>query len=277
MTSISINSSMRDFDRIEDRLRQHRQVDSRALVIVEGPGDDLVLRQHLPDVAIFSADGKRNVLRAMEAMGSWNIRGVRGVIDADFDEADNDQADDRVIFYEKRDLEGMLISLGVLSSLLEHQGSTVKLTDLGGAKALSEQLVETAMIVARIRAANYRHKWGINFDQVDISSKADRRSLNLDLRRYVSALIQTCAASVSSAEVEAVATAGNLDGRGPRGRDVLALAGLALRHKAGSLPAAATKVELLERQLRSSAAFALDRSEWMAALRVTISEAAAEV
>ncbi|MEQ8837787.1 MAG: hypothetical protein RID07_13360, partial [Lacipirellulaceae bacterium] len=137
-------TSVRELDRVEDRIRQHRQVEARPILIVEGPDDLHLLRGHLPDVAIFPADGRRNVVRATETLRASSVCGIRGLIDADF-EAIPDEG--WVLTYEARDLEGMLIRLGVLSNLLEHAGSSEKIATEGGAETVVGRLVTTASTV----------------------------------------------------------------------------------------------------------------------------------
>lgn len=272
-----MSSSLRDLDRVEDRIRQHRQVERSPILIVEGPDDILVLREHVPGEIIFPADGKRNVLRAMDSLGAWGIVGVRAVVDADFDEPEQGRDDPRILLYEGRDLEAMLVLLGVLATILDHQGSASKIDSLGGARELCDQLISEAHAIAEIRAANQTQSWGLRFDAVDISSKADRRTLKIDLQRLVAALIQASDTDVSSADVLRVVKGDALDGRGPRGKDVLALAGLALRHRAGSLPVAATVVDVISGQLRSSAGLLVERSAWLTSLQAALQAADAEL
>lgn len=272
-----MSSSLRDLDRVEDRIRQHRQVSSGPILVVEGPDDLLLLRDHIPQESIFPADGKRNVLRAMDSLAEWNLVGARAIVDADFDEPEGGRDDQRILLYEGRDLEGMLIGFGVLIHLLEHQGSASKLDGLGGPQNFSAQLVQEAHAIAEIRAANERESWALRFDGVDITTKTDRRTLRLDLSRYVAALIQASDSEVKAPAVLQAVVGDELDGRGPRGRDVLAFAGLALRAKAGSLPAAATGVEMLSGQLRSSAGLAIRSSEWLSAVRASIAAAEIEI
>lgn len=267
-------TSLRELDRVEDRIRQHRQVDSRPVLIVEGPDDLLVLKHHVKVETIFPGDGKKNVLRAVAALREWSTPGVRAVVDADFDE---EVSDDQVMTYEARDLEGMLIELGVLDLVLEHRGSAEKLDAAGGVVAVRKDLVSKAMFIAKLRAANARDSWGLPFDHVDVASKTDRRTMALDAGRYCSALI---AAGRALVDLDTLLSAGDADlsdHRGPRGRDVVSLAGVALRHHVGTLPKAACEESGLSAQLRSSAAFLLERSEWLAALRRMLKEASAEL
>lgn len=266
--------SLREFDRLEDRIRQHRQVDKHPIVIVEGPDDLLVLKNHLPSRLFFPADGKRNALRAADALRDWGITGVRAVVDSDFDQH---KPNAWVLLYEKRDLEAMLIHLGTLTTVLEHQGSNRKLESNGGADAIVATILGELLPIARLRYANAREGWGLNFDAVDLPSKADRRTLAVDLTRYAAALIQASDTAASISQALAAMNKGELDDRGPRGKDVVALAGLALRAKIGALPQAACAELHLSAQLRSAGAFALEQSSWLSRLRAEVRSLQAEL
>jgi hypothetical protein len=267
-------SSLRDFDRVEDRIRQHRQVEKVAVVIVEGPDDLLVLKHHIPEGLIFPADGKRNALRAVNALRDWGIRGVRAVVDADFDEQEPDAC---VLLYEQRDLEAMLIDLGSLASVLEHQGSTEKLAAVGGAAAFVAGLVAQLLPIARLRQTSMREGWGLDFNEVDLASKANRHTLTIELDRYAAAIVQASDTGATILQARAALHEGDLDDRGARGKDVVALAGVALRSKIGTLPQAACDEPRLSAQLRSTGAFALEQSAWMSQLRTEVRSAEAEL
>lgn len=267
-------SSLRDFDRVEDRIRQHRQVEKRPVLIVEGSDDLLVLKSHVPAELIFPADGKPNVLRALNALREWRIAGVRAVVDADFDDSPNVEG---VLTYEGRDLEAMLIGLGALALVLEHQGSSTKLTAAGGAVAVVDALCTEATPVARLRYASMRNGWGLRFDAVELPSKADKRTVVLNLDRYASALVQASDTETSIVEARKAMEEEQMDDRGARGKDVVALAGLALRHKVGSLPQAACEEPQLSGQLRIAGALPLERSPWLTNLRGALDAAEMEL
>ncbi len=267
-------SSLRDFDRVEDRIRQHRQVEKRAVLLVEGPDDLLVLKHHIPVELIFPADGKPNVLRAIDSLNEWQVTGVRAVIDADFDDSRDDET---VLAYDQRDLEAMLIELGVLASVLEHQGSAAKLAAEGGAAAVVAVLCAAALPIARLRQASRREGWGLTFDAVDIASKSDRRTLALRPDRYAAALVQASITTASIDDVRQALDHDEIDHRGPRGRDVMTFAGVALRQRVGTLQQAACEEPRLSAQIRSSGALALERSPWMSRLRRALEAAGLEL
>jgi hypothetical protein len=262
---------MRELDRVEDRIRQHRQVVADPLIIVEGPDDLLVLRGHVPADRIFPADGKSNLLRAMRALAEWGESDVTAVADADFDDpAAVVDLGSSLVLYERRDLEAMLILLGVLTTVIEHQGSAEKIAASGDAESVVDQLEAAVSPVTALRSANARNSWGLAFDEVSIASKADRGTLAVAVARYCQAVVQASDTSVTLGEVIEAAAQEVGDDLGPRGRDVIELAGLALRQKIGTLPQAATLEGTLTAQLHSSAGLALSRSEWLGRLQATL-------
>src|SRR5690606_2239300 len=97
--------------------------------------------------------------------------------------------------YDGRDLEAMLVDLGVLAEVLDSFGSAQKIDALGGVEALVEMCRTAAFPVARLRLASRREGWSVRFDAVDLTRKIDRSTLRLDIRGY-------CMALVSSSEVD---------------------------------------------------------------------------
>lgn len=266
--------SLRSFDRIEDRIRQHRQVENRPVILLEGPDDQLVLRDYVSEDLLFPADGKTNALRAVDALRAWGVSGIRAIVDADFDD---DEEDTQVINYEFRDLEGMLISFGALTIVLDHQGSREKLAARGGAEVVSRMIRDLTQPIARLRHENRRQGWGLRFDEVDLTSKVDRKTLLLDEKRYAAALVQASETDVTEIEVREVMSEGDVDDRGPRGRDMAALAGVALRHFVGSLEKAACEESVVSNQVRFAGSRALEQSAWLARLLLEIRVAISEI
>lgn len=264
MSSASSGAPLRAFDRPADRIRQHRQVSDAPVVVVEGPDDFLVLRPHLPGADIFPANGKANAIETARTLLSWCIERFVCVTDRDFDDPVLVEDIASVhIPYDGRDLEAMLIDLGVLATVLEHQGSEEKISSCGGCTTLIQQFRACVSPVTELRSRNSAEGWGLAFDQVNLASKIDR-DLNLKVINYCAALVQASSTTASLAEVTACARAAQPAAH--RGKDILLVAGVALRRKAGSLPQAATEEPVLCGQLHSSAGYALSMSDWLGAL-----------
>ena len=160
----------------------------------------------------------------------------------------------------------MLINLGVLEKVIEHQGSQDKLAAAGSGHAAVALFKLQIAPVTALRKANSANSWGLCFDDVDLASKIDRKTLAVKLPNYCAAVVQ---ASATTATInDAAAAAAQLVDHELefRGKDVVTIAGVGLRSKFGSLPAAATTEPVLTGQLHSSSALALAKSSWLATL-----------
>lgn len=276
----TMNNTLQEMDRVQDRVRLHRQVSNLPVVIVEGPGDALTLKDHLKGISdIFPAAGKSRVLAALEALQSWKFDAFLGIVDADFDDpSTSSHLDEVLVYYDFRDLEGMLINLGVLETVLEHHGSKNKLDSQGGSKELVDRLKAIVTPVSAIRKANATYSWGIPFSDVSIESHIQLKTLSFELEKYC---LAACRSTNERAEPEAHriememildASREDLhDARGPRGKDVLAVAGVALRRIAGSLGKNEVSEDRMVSLLHGSAGLALDKSSWLKVLRERVS------
>lgn len=263
-----ISNSLRELDRPADRIRQHRQASDEPILIVEGESDFLVLRPLLPEVEIFPADGKNNVVDTARTLISWNIDKFVCITDDDFDDGALISDLDHVHHpYCGTDMEAMLISLGVLASMLEHIGSTVKLTKLGGASKLVDDLIAHVAPVTALREVSSRRAWGLPFDEVPIASKIHKTTLVLNIESYCDALRRQMDEPIEYQVLVKTARDHSYSASAFRGKDVVAAAGVALRKTAGNLPHAAADPDCLCAQLHSSSAFALSKSEWYEELR----------
>lgn len=259
--------SLRNFDRLADRIRQHRQASDQAVLIVEGPSDELILRDHVEAAMIFPADGKVNAIDCARTLKSWDTTRFICITDRDFDDpATLSDLGDSHFPYTSRDLEAMLVGMGVLASVIEYLGSRDKLDRLGGSHALVQRLEKTVLPVAYLRYRSSRENWGLSFDDVDLASKIDRRSLALKIENYCAALVQASATNATIPMLTAAVVDANIDDTGARGKDIVTAAVVALRHVAGSLHHAVGDAVLLA-QLHSSSGLALANSVWLKNLK----------
>lgn len=260
-------TSLRQFDRPADRIRQHRQVSRAPLIIVEGPDDVFVLKPHLEGTDFFPVAGKPNVIETARALLAAGVERFACITDCDFDDP-AEVADIASVHYPyaESDLESMLIELGVLAHVLESQASRDKLASQGGADSIVVHIRQAVAPVSSLRMASRAASWGLRFDAVNLASKTDRRTLQIDILGYCTALRAASESAVPLIELTRVAQAANCRDR-YRGRDVVCIAGVALRWLIGSLQQAACAEPVLVAQLHSSGAFALSRSAWLVGLK----------
>ncbi|MEV7231209.1 hypothetical protein AB0M79_29950 [Polymorphospora sp. NPDC051019] len=270
-----MTASIKNFDRVADRIRQHRQADTRPIIVVEGPSDYRFLRAGFDEeYALFPANTRSIALEVTEQLTEWRLTNVACVVDRDFDGEvkDKEAVGVPVFAYENADLEAMLSHMDAFSVMISEIGSEKKIKGLGGPARLAELVSATAIPVARLRAANCQNGWGLAFDEVDLASKIALNDLTFNLRGYCTALRQKSPDSPPLATLIAVA-----EGLDPtviesscprhsspyyRGRDFLAVLGVALRQQAGSCQKAATDPEHLAGILRATGCKAIKGSSW---------------
>jgi hypothetical protein len=265
-------SSLEGFDSLADRIRLHRQADSRRLVIIEGPDDATTLEEVLEETALFPANGRFNALAASLQLYGWKMEQWAVVVDRDFDGggAEVAQLGDRYYPYSEADLEAMLVSMGCLERLLLHHGSGEKLHAAGGASAMVHTMIENSAVLSSLRQANHDNEWGLAFDKTDLAKQVDKDTLAVKVVPYCQALLAT---NPEATTLPILLAAAEQQAEGPhlfRGRDVVTLAGVALRRLLGSLPEASSKPDLLCDALRGMSSLRLSESDWLDGLRAVL-------
>lgn len=104
---------------------------------------------------------------------------------------------------------------------------------------------------------------------MDLAAKVDKVNLQIKVPTYCAALMGAAHANCTATH-SAVLAAMSAPPVGPnlfRGKDVIALAAVALRSKAGTLPAAAASEAILSAALRSSAGQRVNSSQWIVQLK----------
>jgi len=262
------SASIRDLDRVEDRVRLHRQARDSAVLIVEGRADETLLSQVFTHTEIFRAGTRSSVVRAAAAIDEWSLLRVLCIADRDFEESPAaTDLPECLVFYDNADLEAMLIDLGALRVLLLEYADEAKLTKWGGPEAVSRHLMAEARRVAQLRRANSRDALGLDFKNVDLGSKCDPISLTVDIAKYGAALRNANLRNgreCTLSEKEIASFADKALTPFFRGKDLLALLAVAFRRALGSRPLSVSEVSLLEGALRQSGVLLLVRSEWTA-------------
>ncbi|TCC35077.1 hypothetical protein [Kribbella sindirgiensis] len=218
-------------------------------------------------MAIFPANGRVNAVSAARSLLGWGIERFVCVTDRDFEDPEGRGEIAQVLYpYDRRDLESMLVALGVLALVLDHQGSRDKIAAEGGSGMLVQRIEKVVEPITRLRAWNAEDGLALAFDEVDLASKVDQRLLALAVQSYCAALVGVSATSATIPEAVNVAESSDEQVPDPSGKDVITVAGVALRKVAGTLSKAAAAEPQLSAQVRSSAGLALSRSDWMRGL-----------
>jgi hypothetical protein len=255
--------SIRELDSLSDRIRLHRQVDPRGVLVVEGPSDQRLIRRLFQERwAVFLAGTRNVVISTVEGAVALSLKRIAGLIDQDFDgaAAAARQRGLPIFWYENADLEAVLFTNEALDNLLGELASAQKLHSFGGVQALRLKAISTALEIAALRAENAIKRLGLPFDNVDLSKKIDRHDLSFKRSSYCQALADVCSKSVDHDSLRQAIeerVSGDHDNSGAdaffSGKDALVVVGVALKSRVGTCDSAITKMEHLAGVLRLSA------------------------
>lgn len=255
-------SSLRNFDRLSDRIRLHRQARSEAIVVVEGPTDEWVFRRVvLGPVDVFRSGSRTSALQTAHECWAFGLRRIVFIVDRDFDDAVDDAVGRGlpVAAYDSSDLEAMLVLSSALDHLLREFGSEQKVDRFGGFDTVRRSIIEEVRPIACLRRLNAEESLGLAFDAVNPASKMKVSAPAIRLEPYVDALIATSSGEYDRAALLSHARSGSIrtcsDSGTPlfRGRDALAVLGVLLRRILGGLSADQAADEALAQALRLAA------------------------
>lgn len=267
--------SLRDFDSLADRIRLHRQVDKRPVVIVEGPSDERTLQDTFGgDLVYFAAGTRTTALEQSRTLHKWGQTYFLSVVDRDFDDtvANLESENLPIHAYENADLEAMICVSGTTASMLAEFGSMAKIETQGGITGIVEKLYQLVEPVTRLRRANVENEWGLRFDGVDLRAKVEKKTLEFKLQGYCAALAATSEGSPGQGTLFRYATGDTPLTKAPtcprgaapyfRGRDFLAFLSVALCQYCGTRRPQSVEPEILEGTLRLSGSRHLKEGAW---------------
>lgn len=177
-------ASIRDFDSPADRIKAHRQADSRGVLLVEGPADKRLLTRVASErLVAFICGTRNNVKEVLSRTRDIAVDRVAGLIDRDFDDYyEMECSPDPLMFtFSGADLEAHLIEGPWFEDLLEEIASIEKVQALGGMPRVREMVTYPARCVGLLRRGNAVHGWGVDFVQVDFLRKVNSQTLELDV------------------------------------------------------------------------------------------------
>ena len=257
-----MSSDLSKFDILADRIRLHRQVDARPIIITEGVADQRFLQRVLPVgfATVFLAQTRDVALEATGQLARSRISRFACVVDRDFDDQVQEWESKAlpIVAYDNADLEAMLWRSRALDDLLVEVGSSTKLATFGGIDRVRQTVEQALLPLQRLRRASAVGGLGLPFDALRLQARVSRQTLSIGIASICSAL-WTPECSLGVQELRDIAQSGS-DPMCPvsgeslyRGKDCLAVLGVALRHLVGNLPHIAAKSERLEEAIRLAA------------------------
>jgi hypothetical protein len=230
-------------------------------LVVEGPSDARLVDRLAPKEWVTFPAGTRNaVVETVREVWKASLPRVAGLVDPDFDdyvyEARREGAP--VFFYENADLEAVLILGQSFDTLLGELASAEKLARFGGVEPLRLLAVRAATELAALRRESRDRGWGLPFDSIDTAGKVHTTDLTLKAQPYCQALLDKADTAVDRSEVLSVVLAARENAPDAqslhlayfRGKDALAVVGVALRRAVGTCVSGVTTIDHLSRLLR---------------------------
>lgn len=268
------DGSLAQYDSPADRTRLHMQGTADRVLMVEGVADATVLREVLPNYAIVIAGKRENVLRAAEELLDAGQKRFVAVIDRDFEPVPEGGDWDEVLLpYEGRDLECMLVELGGLARLILFKGVDSRIAKAGGLDELVKRCKLAVEPVTHLRSHARTHGLSLAFDQVPIEGKIQAEDLAFKRVPYCMALAAASDTDLTVQDVAQIVSGATGDPGPPRGKDVVAVAAVALRKMAGDLPKAACDPAVLCSDLHGFSLLLLRESAWLGRLLQRLSAA----
>lgn len=164
---------------IEAEIIMSRQVHKGSFLLVEGPDDSKFWRSRVCDRSceLVQADGKENVLRAIQRLDSRRFAGALGLIDDDCDGLEGCcYPSANLIATDARDMECLLLRSSALERVLSELGDQNKIKRFQDNHGLSvqERLLENGLAFGRLRWLSKRHGLGFKFDKLKPDQFIDR-------------------------------------------------------------------------------------------------------
>ncbi len=235
-----------------------RQSFTGCFLVVEGTDDRLFFKKFVdPAIChITEAYGKEGVIRVVSILETESFPGVVGIVDADFDNVEQNRISSKnIVVLDTVDLEALLIRSPSLDAVLAEWGSTSKIAAFG--KDIKEVLLEAAVWVGCLRLYSYRTQSDLIFRRLKYKDFIDQPSLTIDIVSLVRKVLnrsQKPGLSIEDIieELQSIRRSLNDYWLICYGKDMIEILTFALKRRTGSNRAKNVKPESLNRGLRQS-------------------------
>jgi len=249
------SSTLQSYDAPLDRIRLHREGDSRVIVLTEGAPDRTVLRKLLPShVQIFPLGTRPVVLDVLRTVLAEGLGPAVAVVDRDFDEAVQIQINGGmpVVPYDNADLESALWATPILEESLAVIGNLNKISAFGGAEKIRSFIDSLLLPLQRLRAANTAQSLGLRFDTIDLRRRIKPGKLTLNIEGLCDSL-HSRGGNVSRADLIRIARSYDCPCEPIyglplfRGKDRLSALGIVMKRRLGDLSHKEAEAENISR------------------------------
>jgi hypothetical protein len=247
-------------------IRMRRQLTTSAVLLVEGPSDIPVIRQHIDSSCdVLATFGRDRLLEIVDLADSEGVQGVCGLTDADFGKIRGFPAARlNVVRTDFHDLEMTLASTSALARLIAANSTEVKRRRFVSAYgSIQDALLRGTSVVGAVRLYNEETNSRLKFDGLDWKRFVNRQSLEVDLDAAIVEIrnkSQQPGLDVSAVanRVRAILAASHDPLYLGCGHDLLELIAFSMRGCIGSKQRSATTATALGIQL----SLAIDAAEW---------------
>ncbi|MGA8027279.1 MAG: DUF4435 domain-containing protein [Bryobacteraceae bacterium] len=191
---------------------------AKSTLVIEGSSDShaLIPFANGETCRIIVAEGKENVLAAMDLMRSARYAGVLAVVDSDFDRLEGrDCAPEDIAHTDTHDLETMMLCTEAFRKVLLRnryfkEGRVeidVQRFDQVASELLG-RLLNSGCRLGYLRWASHRHNLRINFDCIELAKVVDPSTLVIREDRLEEAILRASSAAAGSwTQINALADA----------------------------------------------------------------------
>jgi hypothetical protein len=167
-------------------VKMTRAVHPGSFALVEGHDDGLFYESFTDpqQCKVIPSQGKRQVIEAIAILESAGIKGVLGVVDADFDRINGlSIPSSNIVATHCHDLEAMLIASPSLERLLRELGSGRKLERISN--PAREILLGAASPVGALRLISMRDGLNLKFNGIKYGAFVNQETVQIDVSRLV--------------------------------------------------------------------------------------------
>lgn len=171
-------------------VRMTRQLHRGAIILTEGDADSRLYPRLLDQSScvVINAYEKQNVIDALQMLDAENLKGVLGIVDADFSSLTQEPLPSyNLISTDNHDLDTMLIASPSLEKVLLEHGSQTKLSQLE--KPIRQIIIDTALPFGCLRLASAKQALSLDFEGLKYGRFIDKKSLEIDVRKLIIAIL----------------------------------------------------------------------------------------
>lgn len=251
-------------DEVANEAIMTRKVCEALILLVEGFNDEKVYQKFLAteDSEIISSWGKDNVLGAITILENEEIRGILGIVDADFWHLEGRlPTSPNVIVTDGHDLEMMMIYSKSFSHFITEVASATKMESFlrsHDVKDIRDILLDNALPIGLLRKYSYNNDLKLCFNKIKFASFINRETMKIEINKMVEVVLSlTRNPALNLSEIiRQVNIMLNSRSDDPYqvccGHDVIEILGIGLRKCIGSKSKEASSIEMLESGLRMS-------------------------